>query len=81
MNVRNVLCLTLCLAISFNVAAKKKSKKKAKANMALVEAYTQKIVPGIPGAQPQTSTHIIAVWEGAKYPETMFWRGDGGWMG
>ncbi len=78
---RNLLCLTLCLAISFTVVAKKKSKKKAKANMVLVEAYTQRTVPGIPGAKPQTSTHIIAVWEGAKYPETMFWQGDGGLMG
>ena len=76
-----LLCLILCAILSITVTAKKKSKKKPKVNLALVEAYSQRIVPGIPGSQPQTSIHIIAVWEGASYPETMFWRGDGGWWG
>ncbi len=75
------LLLAFCFAIAIPVTAKKKSKKRSKANLALVEAYSQRIVPGIPGSQPQTVIHIIAVWEGADYPETMFWRGDGAWLG
>ena len=78
---RYLLCMALCFGISFTAAAKKRSKKKPKANIALVEAYSQRIVPGIPGSQPQTSIHIIAVWEGSSYPESMFWRGDGVWLG
>ncbi len=78
---RTFLLIAFCFAISFTVTAKKRSKKKPKANLALVEAYSQRIVPGIPGSQPQTSIHIIAVWEGGGYPEAMFWRGDGGWLG
>ncbi len=81
MKIRSLLFLSLCVAISFTVTAKKKSKKRSKANIALVTAYSQRIVPGIPGSQPQTVLHIIAVWEGASYPETMFWRGDAGWWG
>ena len=81
MKIRSLLLLALFVVVSLPTEAKKKSKKRSKANLTLVEAYSQRIVPGIPGSQPQTVLHIIAVWEGANYPQTMFWRGDAGWWG
>ena len=78
---RSLLCLVvLCFAIIVPSEAKKKSKKKNKTYLTLVEAYTQRIIPGIPGPPPPTGTHIVIVWEGPKYPEVFFWRGDGGWL-
>ncbi len=56
-----------------------KSKKK-QAAFKLIEAYTQRSLPGIPGAPVQTDTKFIILWQGASYPETFFWRGESGWL-
>lgn len=56
------------------------AKKRTKTNIKLLEAYSLRTIPGIPGAQVQTEYHFIITWQGAKYPETFFWRGDGGWL-
>ena len=77
MSLQKLLCLfVLCMAIAVNVSAKKKSKPYFK----LVEAYTQRTLPGIPRASIKTDYRFILVWEGANYPETFFWRGDNGWL-
>ena len=81
MKLKRITCLLLVfLCLAGTTEAKKVAKKKEKANFKLLEAYSQKIVPGIPGAQPKTNFKFIIVWQGAKYPETFFWRGDGGWL-
>ncbi len=80
MKTKLLFCLiALCFAVTFTVSAKKK-KKKAKTYLTLVTAFSQRIVPGIPGPPPPTGVHFIIVWEGEKNPETFFWRGDGGWL-
>ena len=71
------------LAISFvltGIAQARTSSKKHKVYFKLIEAYIQRMLPGIPGAPPQTNYHFIIVWDAPKYPETFFWRGDGGWL-
>ena len=85
MKIRSVLCLILlCLCFAGAAHAKKKAKKKTSASFKLVEAYTQRTLPGIrpgPGHQvPPPVTNFIIVWEAPAYPETFFWRGDGGWL-
>lgn len=47
----------------------------------LVEAYTQRTIPGIPGAKIQTATGFILVWMNTQLPDSVFWYGDSGWMG
>ncbi len=70
-----VLCLFLACGI--NVHAKGKHRLYLK----LIEAYTQKTLPGRQeGRPPITGYHFIIIWEGDKSPETFFWRGDGGWL-
>lgn len=73
--------LVLCFAVSMNTHAQTAKKAKSKTYLKLVEAYTQRTRPGRPeSAPPPTGTHFIIVWEYAKYPETFFWRGEGGWL-
>ena len=73
--------LVSCLTLGAMVQAQSRcwGKKKDK-NMKLVSAYSQKTVPGIPGAQAKTSYQFIVIWEGRHYPETFFWRGENGWL-
>lgn len=65
-----------CAGTAYSRTVNKKHKEEIK----LVEAYTQRTIPGVQGAAPQVSTHFILIWEGAKYPETFFWRGENGWL-
>ncbi len=79
-----LLLAAFSLGLSTAVQAKKKAKKKQAASFTLVEAYTQRVVPGIrPGAgqpAPPATTSFVIVWQAATYPETFFWRGDVGWL-
>ena len=73
--------LVLCFAASISTNAQTTTKAKSKTYLKVVEAYTQRTRPGRPeSAPPPTGTHFIIVWEYAKYPETFFWRGEGGWL-
>ncbi len=71
--------LFFMLAVTLNVESKG-VKKKGNSTLRVLEAYSQRILPGIPGAQPKTDFHFIVIWEGKKYPETVFWRGENGWL-
>ncbi|NCX96636.1 MAG: hypothetical protein EBX41_09585 [Chitinophagia bacterium] len=64
-------------------AKAKKSKYKAPAatHCRLIEAYTQRTLSGIPGAEPTNNTRIVVIWKGSAYPETFFWKGpEGGYF-
>ncbi len=81
MKLKRIACLLLVFLCLISTAeAKKETKKKEKAYFKLLEASAQKTVPGIPGAQPKTNYKFIIIWQGAKYPETFFWRGENGWL-
>jgi len=79
-----LLLIVLCFGITGIAHARKKAKKKSATSFKLVEAYTQRTIPGIrprPGQPaPQPTTNFVIVWQAATYPETFFWRGDGGWL-
>ena len=45
-----------------------------------MESYTQRVVPGIRGGQSFLKTYFVLIWENKDFPETFFWRGDGGWF-
>lgn len=77
MNLKYFLTITaIGMLIVFNADARKKSS----AYFKVLEAYSQRTVPGAPGGQAKTAYHFIIIWENAKYPETFFWRGENGWM-
>ena len=81
MGLKSLICfLVLCLATPSIIHAKTPGKKKDKPNFKLIEAYSQRTLPGIPGVPIKTDYHFILVWEGTKYPETFFWRGENGWL-
>lgn len=80
MKTKYFLTIALGLLATTSTFATSKMKKKSKDPIKLVEAYTQRTLPGIPGKQITTNYHFIIVWEGAKYPETFFWRGENGWL-
>lgn len=46
----------------------------------LVEANSQRSLPGMRGAEPSTEYHFVIVWTSKQKPETFFWRGQEGWM-
>jgi hypothetical protein len=68
------------LAFLFVFIANGTFAKKNRGNVKLIEAYTQRSLPGIPGSRPTTNTYFIVVWENNKTPESFFWRGEGGWV-
>jgi len=55
-------------------------RKKKHALVKVLEAYSQKTIPGIPHADVKEATHFIILWGGSSYPETFFWRGEHGWL-
>jgi hypothetical protein len=54
------------------------AKKKTKTYFKLLEATSQRTLPGIPGAAVKTDYNFTITWLAATYPETFFWVGEGG---
>ena len=78
LNIKTAL-LALCFMTGLGTeATAKHSKKKNVVNLKLVEAYSQRVLGGQPGAPPPLDQHFIVIWEAATYPETFFWRGQNG---
>ncbi len=65
--------------LNTTIAATKKKKSSSK-DFTVIEAYTQKVVPGKGGNPPSNGTHIIIKWTNSQEPETFFWRGDVGFL-
>ncbi len=72
----------LMLCMPFITEGKGTHKKKAtKEHFKLLEAYTQRVLPGIPGGSlPDAGYHFIIVWHGTSNLESCFWRGENGWL-
>ena len=78
-------CLIALSAIIFSLPAaarghKKATKKLPKGNFTLIEAYTQRTLPGMPRGTITTAEHFIVVWKATTFPESIFWRGDNGFL-
>jgi hypothetical protein len=70
----------LSIVISFRAFTKTRAKSH-KVYFQLLEAYTQRTLPGMRDAAPQTSTHFIIIWDDKQLPQSFFWRGDSnGWV-
>jgi len=80
MKTKYFLTIALGLLAAAPTFATGKMKKKSKEPIKVIEAYSQRTLPGIPGKQITTNYHFVIVWEGAKNPETFFWRGENGWL-
>ncbi len=82
-NLKLAVCtLMLCLPVFAMAKTKVKSKKTTvKTHFKLVEAYSQRTLPGVPGgAAPEVANHFVIVWQTTGNLESCFWRGDNGWM-
>ncbi len=75
-----LIFVLLLILPAADIRAKNMPKKKQKTYIKLLEASSQKILPGSPGGQVKTNYRFILIWEGDQYPETFFWRGDNGWL-
>ena len=77
MKIRSLLCIiVLSFVVNGIVLAKKKAEKKY---VTLIEAYSQRNLPGVRRATPPPPTfHFIIVWEDRQYPDAFFWRADTG---
>ncbi len=51
-----------------------------KANIKLISAYTRKIPQSAQTNPPMAGSFFVIRWNEATYPETMFWRGENGWL-
>jgi hypothetical protein len=56
--------------------AKAVSGKKSKPSIKLLEASSQRIIPGIPGAAIRTNYHFIVIWNSAQSPDKFFWKNE-----
>ena len=71
-----VLLFTSSLLVSCSVLGFSKAKK----NIKLVTAYTKTISESEQSNPPMAGYFFVVKWENTKYPETFFWRGNGGWL-
>lgn len=79
MSLRNIAAFCMMIIVATNACARPAAKK-AKTHFKLLEATSWRTIPGIPDAPVKTQYRFVIVWQGAKYPETFFWRGTGGWL-
>ncbi len=80
---KSVLACVLFVMCGFaaaDVSAKGGRLKSHKHDLKLIEAYSQKTVPGRRESPAEISINFIMEWRAKTYPETMFWRGEGGWQ-
>lgn len=78
---KTIITLAVVTAFSGCAQAKKATSPKSGSSYAkLVEASSQRTLPGIPDAAITTDYHIIIVWTNTQKPETFFWRGQEGWL-
>lgn len=75
-----ILLIGLVAGIGCVSLAQEAGKKKQTSYVKMIEASSQKTLPGIPGADAKTEFKFIIQWLGASYPETFFWRGEAGWL-
>jgi hypothetical protein len=85
MRIRSTITL-LVLALTTCLVTHAKSKRSAISNgnnyIKLQDAYTQRTLPGVRGAEPYTETHFVLIWNNKNPPETFYWRdGAGSWIG
>ena len=62
---------------------KKKHNKNNKARVGdikVIEAYSQKTMPGRREPPVTSNNNFVLIWQNKQYPETFFWRGEGGWQ-
>ena len=50
---------------------------KSKPVIAIIEAYTQRTLPGRKEGKIQEATHVIAVWKGEFHPGNVYWENNG----
>ena len=78
--------LLVCVFIGIGICAATETQAKhrwhpaKKQDLSLVEAFSQRTLPGRNESAPETSVHIVVVWRARTYPETFFWRGENGWQ-
>ncbi|MCF8448244.1 MAG: hypothetical protein K9G49_00120 [Taibaiella sp.] len=81
MKLKHILSLLLiCIFATGTTYAFATAKKKPKKHFKLITAYTKTITETEQTNPPMPGNFFVVRWEGAGYPETMFWRGDGGWL-
>jgi len=80
MQMRGLLYFLMIGIAAGTAHAQTGTKEKNKTYFKLIEAFTQRTVPGRKEAPPMANIHFIIRWEGTKYPETFFWRGASGWL-
>ncbi len=69
------LLLLLMVAGTANATTKKKS-----SPAKLVTAYSRTIPEAEQSNPPMEGHFFVVKWQDTKYPETFFWRGQGGWL-
>lgn len=80
MKLKHFLSLFM-LACSVIIAAQVSARtKKSKHLFKLVSAYSKTISEDHQSNPPMAGYFFVVEWQSAGYPETIFWRGDGGWL-
>lgn len=72
---RFLAAVTLVFVVSTGAAS---AKKKAQASFRLLEATSQRTLPGIPGAAVKTEYHFTVVWQDRNPPAEVYWDGEDG---
>ncbi len=86
---RNISVFFLAVAITMAMSAcaqtkKSSSKKKSVTKQAdkaiLLQATSQKTLPGRPEGEPTTEYRFVIVWKSANEPSAFYWRGEQSWQ-
>ncbi len=71
-----VFLLLLCVVYTFNASA---TAKRRKPDLQLLQATSQRVLPGMPGAPIITNYYFAVVWTGAKPPGMFYWKDETEW--
>lgn len=77
MNLKNIL-FVLFTCFSATVFAQEAVTRKA--NIKLVCAFSKKIPESAQSNPPKSGEFFVVKWNETSYPESVFWRGQGGWL-
>jgi len=78
---KKIILFTLLIYIPVLLTfGKSSSKRYYKSDATLIEAYTQRTLPGRKESNIRSATHIIIIWHNKAYPKQFFWVDNTGAM-
>lgn len=78
-----IVCLVVFTSLAMSACAQTKkstAKKKKTDKLVLLQATSQKTIPGREETEPSVEYRFVVVWKSTKEPAAFFWKGEQSWQ-